>query len=916
MLIITNESEFFKFSKKIFDITRTILMVLSVVLISTTIFASTVTVSLAKCNTNENVYCQSVRSIAKLYTDNRCLNDDINSVRKIIESSMNGMTVPVHAQRSDTIPLQAQPQPYRDESNTDQWLDWLPTSKADRPPYEGPLRCGWTDKMLARRNQFKLFSEVNTCSNFRLNVDLDNQDLINRKLESCLQSCESIENLDTSSFGYGSSNSESATSSTSSRSDEARERQLNDLFLSIDKFTTQYCNELVLDENIELDLEAIEEPKEGEVISNNAAKQQTIQEILKEILDRLTQLPTKYINYFILEPFEALKSSLTECKLNLECYKNTINNIINKIYDLFSSLFQGFLNGVGGRFQDELKALLDIPKLLGSVIKKAWDVLSNFGVYINKDQWTGQIPVGIDLDKLTSDLFSPFSELKDTFMAFFNPDSWQTMLYSQAEELMDVLDPNKEFQSQVKNQLEYLGNKMGYLTGEVAITSLKAVIAILTGGTASGTLLSNAANIAKNLATKVPSLKKGFDVMRVAHKQGLQLTNKLDEFKDLRLAVKKIEERLPNSITNNRYTIKAKQLSENLEKIATKSYDSAIESKQKIMSLAKVDKLPKPLQDKINNTIHNKIDYGVCTIRRESKGLVGYNLNQDEVVDSVQSADLSLIASTNNYLPNLKLSQTDKNKKSTNNSNSNSNTNPLNSQYGCVYTTEKPETNLIESVECVRNVNVDKPTSNSTYRDKFVDGYGKWDGGIRKIELESYYFDRAGSRTFKEITKCKDVNHRIPAGELKEYKNAVKQYLGSNGVWDINDPEATELMSPYTNQRVHKLAWTSCRDKNIVSDYDDNNDSKVKLMAKVIESCHKAVECNTQYQSLLKQDPYFIRYRDNFNACKSNYSIYNTLDQSTFDSNTKSYTDNSKRSSLETKLNPIINSVLTDYTKY
>ncbi|MGL4758270.1 MAG: hypothetical protein ACRCXZ_02965, partial [Patescibacteria group bacterium] len=165
-------------------------------------------------------------------------------------------------------------------------------------------------------------------------------------------------------------------------------------------------------------------------------------------------------------------------------------------------------------------------------------------------------------------------------------------------------------------------------------------------------------------------------------------------------------------------------------------------------------------------------------------------------------------------------------------------------------------------------------------------------------------------------TACQDVNHRIPAKELKTYKNALKNYLGINGVWDINSSNATELMSPFTNRRAHIGGWKECYKPNAVVSYNDDNINHVKDMVIVLQSCHKAVECNNEYQNLVKSDPYFIRYNDKFDVCKSKYTIFNELDKNSFEANSKDYSDTKKTGKLDPRLNTLIQGIIRDYTKY
>ena len=138
-----------------------------------------------------------------------------------------------------------------------------------------------------------------------------------------------------------------------------------------------------------------------------------------------------------------------------------------------------------------------------------------------------------------------------------------------------------------------------------------------------------------------------------------------------------------------------------------------------------------------------------------------------------------------------------------------------------------------------------------------------------QIEITDYYDEKADKESIKKIMSCKPVNHRIPAGYLKN-KEELKKYLFQNGIMDINSYFATELMSTYTNSNVHAGLWRTC---------SKSKDTNMNLNVNQIKECFEAVECNNaSYFLTVKLDPYFIRPFSKLPECKNQkYPVYNKL---------------------------------------
>ncbi|MGL4758693.1 MAG: hypothetical protein ACRCXZ_05125, partial [Patescibacteria group bacterium] len=673
--------------------------VLVIVLVSISTIIAIGSTSIVKCYKNTNAYCVFINSTVSNYNAQRCLQDDMNRFVDLFSKATDVITIQSQAQsnqfKSD-IPVNFFPA--RDPDNNSSWDEWLPASKSDRPPYEGILRCGWTDKMIAKREQLKTFSNVSSCFETNYINNLDSLDA-NKQLTNCVDSCELVETLD-----YELLTQANVTNGTNNTTNSAKLTE-DELNKKINQFNNKFCNDLVLDDSIEIDLEASEQE------SDSDSKKATLKELLDEILEQLKSKPQEYFDYFISKPFDDLLNSFQNCKIDIGCYKDLGDKFITQASEIFKNFFEGIVEGIGDRFKDEIQSLFDFVAVFKSFANHFGKVFGSIANYMSLETnlITGKLP-SFKFEEFKNDLFQPIKDIQQAFSQLFNPATWEAMVFSELETL------NEALAKPIPQQVRYVSAKLGQLAGEGMITGLKTLATIFSGGAAASSFAMKLGQLSTTVVTKIPSLKKGADLLRIMHKKGLKLTNTIS---DLRLSIIK-------KAGENRFVAKAKDISDNLEKISTKSYEEANKAKQKIYSLAKIDKLSPTLRNKLTNTIDNKIEYGVCTIKRESNQLIGLN-------GSNTSIDNNKIASTN--FDSSMIAVTTPTKQS-------DQKDPTKTKYGCVNINENKEFETQSISQCFANINIDKDSS-SGYRQKFIDGYRVVDDVIR-FEIEDYYENRSG----------------------------------------------------------------------------------------------------------------------------------------------------------------------------
>ena len=56
------------------------------------------------------------------------------------------------------------------------------------------------------------------------------------------------------------------------------------------------------------------------------------------------------------------------------------------------------------------------------------------------NKWTGTIPTGFKAEHFFKDLAKPFDDVIQSITNIFKPDTWEAIIKSQSEEILDVLE--------------------------------------------------------------------------------------------------------------------------------------------------------------------------------------------------------------------------------------------------------------------------------------------------------------------------------------------------------------------------------------------------------------------------------------------------------------------------------------------
>ena len=185
------------------------------------------------------------------------------------------------------------------------------------------------------------------------------------------------------------------------------------------------------------------------------------------------------------------------------------------------------------------------------------------------NKWTGTIPTGFKAEDFFKDLAKPFDDVIQSVTNIFKPDTWEAIIKSQSEEILEVLEKD------IPEQLKYIGNKTGYLAGNTLITTLKATLTAATAGGTSGLLALKMTKIVEELANKSKTLSKGLNLMKVYTKRGMEL------YKDTKLTFKLIDDKLKNS----RFVTKSKEIKKAIEDIKNAPSDIIKKTRDKFEKL-------------------------------------------------------------------------------------------------------------------------------------------------------------------------------------------------------------------------------------------------------------------------------------------------------------------------------------------
>lgn len=459
---------------------------------------------------------------------------------------------------------------------------------------------------------------------------------------------------------------------------------------------------------------------------------------------------------------------------------------------------------------------------------------------------TTEIVLKPRFDKFVDNITKPFKEIAEGVKMLFDVKVVKAMAIQQAGELNDLL--SKSLKEMVKQ----------YIKAATAIAVENGIIAIATifsGGAAAVGFVAKITTFVAEIAFALSKL----NILKPFIKAGQFAYNKII------VPIKKVGDKIVTSIRN---------LKEKMKNFAGKILDKII------------NKLPEPLKSRLmawknnnfagdgsgcnsKNTVTGAIKQteGKCpssNLACTLKNAVSSTQRNDEIRKKITEVQFASIGSMDDLFPTTKVSKSV----------------AIVEPYECVNIVATDETN--DELVCgLSDINTNK----SNYRKKFINGFEKLEP-IIQAKIETYYGERSGKDRITKIICNKDVNHRIPAGMLKD-KKELKKYLFNNKVSDINAPEVTELMSPRINRVVHRLAWVAC-----IASKNKSGDSKKlgELTSEEIASCLTTVECNPLYLRDIKSDPYFIRVADNLPKCNNKtYPTYNNIKDKDFKEYEKLY---------------------------
>jgi hypothetical protein len=651
-----------------------------------------------------------------------------------------------------------------------------PSSPNGAVYYKGPLNCGVQGKQRELNNLANMQSTIDkACQSLILPATTNtiNQDEV---LESCNQACENNGVID------------------------------------------GLCDPDELPDQLDLELAITEESPEG-------------QDIFNELANTLSELPDRYYQYFIATPLDKIKEALSKCYIDVICLADKIVGIIEEIKSTFSQFFKGILQGLGNKFKEEIESLFDMGKLFSGIIDHFKQVLSNAGSYLSSDKYFGAIPKGIDFNKLLSDLFEPITTIGESFKKFLDRGFWSSMIYSNVSELLDSLN------TPIPEQLLYLGTRTGYLLGEGVSIGASTLLTAISGGAASATLATKLSLIATKLATRIPAIKRTFNVLEIAVKKGYTIYN------DIKLNLSKLP--------SGKIATKAKDIKSKISSIKDKGYSIANQVATKLTNL-----IPNPtLKQRVITTIQNKVDDVACVVNRAKYNLtsVGNNNRSDLATTTIINPQPNQSFNPFNILTINAQAQEPTNYAINNTQQQLIQDNTI-TPHGCVNIQEAPEQPEFEVL-----FNKD---SSKKYREKFVVGFrsmvsredqGKITKDFKKDDII-------------EMIQDSDINHRIPSGYLKD-KDELKKYLYSNNINDINSPLATEALSKTLNRVTHNNLWRDCT---------STKSKDRKLNVTQISECLEQVECKLQYKNQVQEDDQYLRYVLGRlkTSCNNNYKTH------------------------------------------